>query len=1006
MADLAEKVREDLVSAVVDPYRAAWQELDEVAWPTLSAAVGQAVTAHRELLDTLQDPLDVGYRKGVNTRVLSPLILALSRAQPGDVPRTLLEGAEQRARIACGGLVAQARLPWVEGSLDARPGDSGTRRMDKLILRVSRRLRPKRERPPVPVRAVGWYLLTEESAYVQRRAFADAQRAWASTLAALERAWGAWADAFVRPRDDVGGTDAGEAGEDPRQAAERLEDALERAVESAPHASARDRALEDLERVEALVASELPLAGTIALRPATDPLPPRSSRDPGPSATWAEWCAQAVARLELVSALLDFTLGCDALVEAFRARLRDTYQERLVRTCEGAETRIRDLVHRIADAAGRVLVTEITAVRQAADQEIGAVLEVLPTPSGFEASLRAAADAMAESLHALARNMPAVVELHDLPGPEGAPPRPNERRVLRLQEAARQAFDVLRVERIRTRPLSVVERAGPVLGDRDRFGEVVAFGCDSARQELETGEDDADERARTLVGEGLERAADAIAAVPPGLDEAVEEARAEVAEEVRGGWGRLVERALAQRMEGRYLDLRSRIVGSLEDLRDRIAPRVRDGSRRVRLALARSRRVLSRLLRRGRTLVGAAEASPRLAFGTMRLLSEPERLLEGLPLVYQRLFSLAPVSDPGLLAGREVQLGEVEARWRRWKDDEGIPVVVVGRPGAGVSSFFLVAVQRLQGLGARPAHRVLERRYTEEADLANALSETFGTDPVDSLEGLAASILSAPAGTLPDFVALEGIEHLYLRIPGGTDLIERLLTLTAETEPRVFWLLSVTQSAWQLVQKSEPTAVSQVDPLPLAPLDAAGLRAAILARHRRSGVPLSYVEPTEGRRLLRRRLRRLRGTTGHQKVLEEDFFERLHRSSGGNVRFALFDWLRAADFSTSEGQLRVRPLEPMDFSFLESLDLTQNFSLKALLEHRTLTLEEHDKIFRLPRQESYQIFESLRNRNLIETTEDGVAEGIAGVRGEARHRLVPLLTGAAAAHLARRNILH
>jgi len=1006
VADPATAVREALVAAVVHPFREAWRELDRTSWPAFGAALGRAAEAHREALGALQGGSEAEYRNGVDRLVLAPLIAELSRLQPGKVSQTLLDGAEQRARIACGDLPSEARLPWEEGSLSPLPGDSGARRIDKLLLRASRRLRPSRVRPPVPVRTVGWHLLTEESAYAQRRAFAEAQRAWASTLSTMERAWAEWADRFLRTEDEDAEISAGEVQEDPREAAQSLEAVLRRAAESPPHQAALDRGVADLDRVEALVERELPLAGTLAFRPGAGPLPLRGARDPGPSAAWAQWCAQAIVRLDLVRALLDVTMGCDSLVASFRARLGDAYGDTLESACARAVTRIRELRRSVDEAAGTNLADEVAAARQEADRQIGDVLRVLPTSQAFEASVRAAADEMAESLHALARKVPAGVELHDLPGPEGPPQRPGEPRTLRLQDAARQAFDVLRMERIRTRPLSLVESVAPILGDRERFGEVVSFGCDSAEQELEGGGDDADDRARTLVGEGLDRAADAILSVPPALDEAVEQARTEIADEVTAGWNRLVERALAQRMEGRYLDIRSRIVGSLEDLRDRLAPRVRDGSRRVRLAMARSRRGVSRLLRRGRTLVGASEAAPRLAFSTMRMLSEPQRLLEGLPLVYQRLFSLAPVSEPGLLAGRDVQLGDVEARWRRWRDHEGIPVVVVGRPGAGVSSFFLVAVQRLEALGARPAHLVLDRRYTDEADLSHTLAEALEIDPVDTLEELADALLSAPEGTVPDCIALEGIEHLYLRLPGGTDLIERLLTVTAETEPRAFWVLSVTQSAWQLVQKAEPTAVSQVDPLPLAPLDAAGLRAAILARHRRSGVPLSYVEPTEGRRLLRRRLRRLRGTAGHQKVLEDDFFERLHRSSGGNVRFALFEWLRAADFSTAEGQLRVRPLEPMDFSFLESLDLTQNFSLKALLEHRTLTLEEHDKIFRLPRQESYQIFESLRNRSLIEAAENGTAERVTGVRGEARYRLVPLLTGAAAAHLARRNILH
>jgi hypothetical protein len=101
-------------------------------------------------------------------------------------------------------------------------------------------------------------------------------------------------------------------------------------------------------------------------------------------------------------------------------------------------------------------------------------------------------------------------------------------------------------------------------------------------------------------------------------------------------------------------------------------------------------------------------------------------------------------------------------------------------------------------------------------------------------------------------------------------------------------------------------------------------------------------------------------------------FLRLHRSSSGHLPLALFEWLEIADFESGEGVIMKAPDRP-DFSVLESLDLTQNFTLKGFVEHRTLTLDEHDRIFRLPRHESYQVFESLGNRGLIEAvaTPDG-----------------------------------
>ena len=102
--------------------------------------------------------------------------------------------------------------------------------------------------------------------------------------------------------------------------------------------------------------------------------------------------------------------------------------------------------------------------------------------------------------------------------------------------------------------------------------------------------------------------------------------------------------------------------------------------------------------------------------------------------------------------------------------------------------------------------------------------------------------------------------------------------------------------------------------------------------------------------------------------------------------------------------------EKPNFSLLESLGLTQNFTLKAFLEHRTLSLTEHDRIFRLPRHESYQIFESLGNRNLIGVVPTERSEDHADERSEVvedlRYQIQPLLVGAVIAHLQSRNIVH
>jgi hypothetical protein len=285
------------------------------------------------------------------------------------------------------------------------------------------------------------------------------------------------------------------------------------------------------------------------------------------------------------------------------------------------------------------------------------------------------------------------------------------------------------------------------------------------------------------------------------------------------------------------------------------------------------------------------------------------------------------------------------------------------------------------------------------------LTGAFGLDGVTTMDEVAGALFQE--SELPRLVVIDNLEHLYLRVPGGTDLMERMLTLMSEAEPRTLMIGGVAASAWQLVSTAEPTAVSQVAAVDLAPLSPSGVRDAITIRYRRSGLPVRFEEPADARSTLRRRLRRARTAEAKRKVLEDEFFEQLQRASGQNLRVAFFQCLRSSDFGVGEGVLMRPPVRP-DFTVLDSLTLTQNFTLKAFLEHRTLTLEEHDRIFRVERQESYQIFESLGNRHLItpvarptgpDIDRSRIVEGV-------RYKVQPLLTGAVIAHLGARNIVH
>ncbi|HUF75272.1 MAG TPA: hypothetical protein VMM35_03295, partial [Longimicrobiales bacterium] len=576
-----------------------------------------------------------------------------------------------------------------------------------------------------------------------------------------------------------------------------------------------------------------------------------------------------------------------------------------------------------------------------------------------------------------------------------------------LQELARQSFDALRIERTRSSTHGLLSAIRGVRSDLDSLPEVFAFARGEALRELDSEEPDSDERAVELLLGAVERMAAALETRVADLERAMQRAQARLASEIVDGSSALLGRVGAGRMEAQLLAARSRAADLVAWLTDRWGPPLRRALARGRAVSRRVRAGLSNLRHRASAMLGRESTGQVVSARAIQSLAEVQALIDGLPLVYQRLFTLDPISDPALVAGREGQLASAMARWRRWHSDEGVPLLVRGRQRSGITSFLRVLGGRIQEEGQTVAALSLDERVQSEAELAKLLSKRLGLGCTESLNDLAQAIFDADERSLPGAVSVDNLEHVFLRVPGGTDCAERFLTLMAETEPRIFWIGGVTSSAWQLIATGEPTAVSQVDVLDLPPLDAASMREAVLARHRRSGLDVHYEESITTGARMRRRLRGMRSGKGIKKLLEEEYFEQLHRASGGYLGLALFLWLQSARFDPDEGVVMSLPARP-DFTVLDRLSLTQNFTLKAFLEHRTLTLEEHDRIFRLPRHESYQILESLRNRRFIEEAahDSRQDDERSEIEVDLRYRIRPLLTGAVISHLRARNIVH
>ncbi len=587
-------------------------------------------------------------------------------------------------------------------------------------------------------------------------------------------------------------------------------------------------------------------------------------------------------------------------------------------------------------------------------------------------------------------------------------------RVVPLGETVLKTMDVLTLESVRTSPGVLLRELEEAKGICRALPEVVRYNLVSAREELgpkgSSDPDQAFENARGLVMAGLERTAHGLVEAAAGLVPAWEGFGEDLRAPLDSSFQEIVSRAMVEgAIQEQILDLRSLVMN-----------RIRTGASRLRV-LERDLRIGSlgalgtasgramALIRLGRSAVGIQDQQDEDAERDLKVLREARSLLDPLPLVYRRLFSLQPVTEPSMLVGREKELYWVRQRFASWKAGGGTPCVLVGSAGIGHTSMLNVAAQTLSQ-EITPLRLELRDRNLDEAGLAEGLAELL------SLQGQGPWTLSrveelleeAPVPDEFGAVFVEQAEHLFLRCPGGTRLLEDFLTFIARTSPRVFWMLTLSPPTWKYLQKAEPAATALLSDRAISTPTREEMENLILTRHSRSGLPLEFAQPEDLNPLIRRRLRLARGTEAKQAVLRRDFFERIHRTSEGSIPMAILLWLRSADFESRDGWLTVQPLRGVQFVFMQELGPQLDFALMGLLEHGSLTLEEYVRVFGGSMQEAYQVFEALRVRMLVESAavKGSLPSQPPTILPTERYRIPPIMGQVVSHRLRDRNILH
>jgi len=784
---------------------------------------------------------------------------------------------------------------------------------------------------------------------------------------------------------------------------------------------------------------DLSRAGTFLLKLSQRTVPAPEARPAAKtqarSQHWVAWHDQVVNRLDLNSSLLMLRKETLRLNDALIRRVSEATLGPVEKAFKPLIERLQRAEKQVSEACDAALARQdlealSETLRGVQRDSLQAVQDALSNLPGLVWGDQALAEPGRREWDMLARiveRLPESLRVHTVVrAPEALVPEQRPWR-LDIRTVVQDMLDPF-AERLTESAEPLHKQIVTVWGETEQVSHIVQYNLDAALEELtqaakdeaaipatEEPASDPVANARELATDGLRRAAAKLEELARSLEAPWQVLAQAVFEVFRKDWIDIHQGLRTEAFaEEQWFDLRLRVRRRSQRLR-RYSKELRrrythEGARLLRFG----RRQARDLIERGRSAVGAVDATEEERLRAIDTLAPDTigTLHSRLPLVYRKLFSFDPVLEPVLLDGRAGIRGRVGRHFERWKTAHATGALILALPlGSGRTSLLNVLRTEL-GDGADVRMLSLDERLFDPSDFAVRVAEALGLEMEEAvtLEALEARLLAVSPSQSARICLIDNLEHLLLRAPEGTRLIECVLTFLARTDAHVYWLATMGLFSWRFIERIVGPASSLVTAYQLEPLDGRSLETIILNRHRRSGLSLRFSEPKDLSPVMRQRLRRAKREEARQTLLREHYFDRLFKLSGQNVMLALYYWLRCVDFETEEGTLIVQPLEPISFKFFQSFDLAHAFTLKAFLLHNTLTLKEHNRIFRMNDAESTYILESLLNLRLIEPTDAEARRAMDGFPGrlmpQERYGLHPLVLHPVFEFLREKNIAH
>ena len=739
---------------------------------------------------------------------------------------------------------------------------------------------------------------------------------------------------------------------------------------------------------------------------------------------WRIWKTRLASRAMFFQALATLKSDLDLLVKGMDEGANRHLVQPIRERTSAVAARLQEAEERLVGQSGQpgqgLFGRRAGTFKALGDEAIRRVQEDLVEPIQETSMLTRIPEenqAFLEKISELIEQLPEAFHMHPLYSDPDDPVEPDEDAIIvSLKDVVRNGTSDIDAEQLEEGTQEARADLKETLENLVSLPSIVRFSFDSATEsnndedESAPLEQDADQLL-TMMQESLQRTRDAIGTTAEEIETSAAMLVHVYRQQALNAWTRIQDRVEVEHQVGAYvLDVRSRLDAEAREAGQRLGRWTRQLRVLSERLLWKGHREARALIERGKEAVGTQSPTRASFHDTALGLAELEQVLENAPTVYRKLFSFRPLTDPDLLIGRVESRTFIENQLHQFKLGMPQASVLVGGPSSGRTSLLNVLQSEVFSEYSVRTLRIRERPDSPDA-LIRLLAESLelAIPEVASVSEAAKALLEAMDPDDAPICIVEHLEGLMLRGIGGYDLLVDMLQLMSLTDSRIIWIGTMSSFAWQLLKTADPDSAALVNVHAMTDLTRTDLERLIMERHRKSGIPIEFIEPEDPSPLLRRKLRRVSSRDMRQQILKEAFFDRLFSQFGQNIQMALLQWIRSVRMSDDAGSMRVAVTPALNLSFFSGFNMDQVFALKAILEHGTLSPDEYARIDRLPEDRALTLFETLGNSLVIETTErreSGKLYRHSAVKSTQQYRIRPLFSHAIIRLLQERNVVH